>query len=99
VAVSVEDIVFTTCPRLGCGVRFGIPSHIYRQCMSVGDKRTVYCPNGHAFGWTVTEEERLRKQLAAVECDRDAYSNRTAKLERQVAALKGVITKLCGRLK
>jgi len=97
--MSVEDVVFTTCPALGCGVRFGIPSHVYRQCQSVGNKRTVYCPNGHAFHWTVTDEERLRERLTAVEGDRDWHRNRVAELKREVAALKGVITELRGRLK
>lgn len=84
-----DDLVTTTCPDLKCGVRFALPSHVREQTRSYGEKRTVYCPNGHAFHWSELAEDRLKRELDAMTKNRDYHQAESIRLWKQVVYWKG----------
>ena len=53
------------CPRVGCGVMFGIEDEYDDQRRA--DAGSFYCPNGHSMSYGKSEADKLREKLAAVE--------------------------------
>jgi len=64
-----QDLVPRVCPDAKCGVPYAIPRHIYEQAKSLGEKRTYYCPNGHAAILTETNEDRLVAKVEQLQKD------------------------------
>jgi hypothetical protein len=92
-----DDLVTRVCPDLRCGVRYAIPQHIYDQAKSVGDKRSYWCPNGHAAVMTETNEDRLRKQVEDLKVSQAYLNERWAEackealqLRRRIAYWRGI---------
>jgi response regulator RpfG family c-di-GMP phosphodiesterase len=97
--LSVE-FVLQTCCNTSCGISFGVPDE--------WDKRqrekhtTFYCPNGHSQRYLhETEAERLDKivaerdrQLSARQARIDQLKADAQRAQREIAAQKGVATKL-----
>ena len=86
-----------------CGVSFGIESGLYRR--AVLDKQGgVYCPAcGKQTSWigeTETEKEnkRLRADLESEKDRREWVQRHATKLAYQLAAQKGMVTKLRKRI-
>jgi ssDNA-binding Zn-finger/Zn-ribbon topoisomerase 1 len=91
----------TTCPE--CGVEHAMPSHMLTQKRN--NRGSVYCPNGHSAGWSETEAEKLRKQLAAKdrELEQQRVNLELARKMRDTAensarAIKGVLAKVKQRV-
>ena len=62
-----SPVVTVTCPREDCGIEYLIPRHIYAQARDLGEKRNVWCPNGHRWNYTVSETERQKKRADQLE--------------------------------
>jgi hypothetical protein len=69
------------------------------------DGESIYCPNGHCRAYKDTEEDRLRKQLAATKAslaaDRDyirELSDRKAAVEASLSATRGHLTRAKRRI-
>jgi hypothetical protein len=100
---AITDIEMMTCAS--CSVIFGVPSDMIARRRK--DGKSFYCPSGHANVFTVgeTEEDRLRKKLAAEESRRAQYeaAAREARwqrdhAEKSAAAYKGQVTKIKKRV-
>lgn len=85
------------CPN--CGICFGIPAHW--EAARREDKKTFYCPNGHAQSFTESTADKLRRErdrLAQQIAQRDDEIARQRRYreeaERRHIAAKGQITKL-----
>lgn len=98
-------VTLTTLECANCGVPFGI-SKDYEQRRRE-DHREFKCPSGHVnYFPQETDAERLRKQVAQLQTTvehKDAalatQRERNAALERSRAALRGVHTRTCNRVK
>lgn len=64
------QVVFTVldCPK--CGALHGIPEETIERRQKDGE--LTYCPNGHSYSWSDTEEKKLRRALQQAEAERDA---------------------------
>lgn len=83
-------LISKTCSE--CGIAYGVPDYFNRQ--KLRDKTTFYCPNGHARVYCESTEERLRKQIADAESATKAERERADRLDRQLIANKGQLTKM-----
>lgn len=86
-----------------CGVVFGLAEGHLRQLRQTGE--WFYCPNGHRQHYTETDADRLRKQLALAERQRDAaranathFQDQAEATERVLRATRGQVTKLRKRV-
>lgn len=86
-----------------CGVVFGMTEDYQEQRKK--DGKSWYCPNGHSRVYRETEADRLRKQLARAEQERDRaranathYRDQADAEERAHRATKGQVTKLRKRI-
>lgn len=75
--VGYTQLVTEVCPT--CGVSHAIPEHMRDQKREHGEGG-IYCPNGHTYGWHVSEAERLRKRL-----EREQQALAHARREREEA--------------
>lgn len=83
-----------------CHVAFGLTSEMQTRLRE--SHQSFYCPNGHSQAYRgQTEAERLAAKLRSVEDDRHWYkaaearqSASRAAAERQLAATKGVVTRM-----
>jgi hypothetical protein len=81
-----------------CGVEFGIPEYLQQKFME--DRRTFYCPNGHAQSYIgKTEAEKLREQLAESEKTRAALLKAKNRAVEDLDGALGTITKMKKRVK
>jgi hypothetical protein len=96
--MSNQGIVINTTTKLvteeccNCGVLFAIPSDMRDRLLREGG--CFYCPNGHAQHYTETREMKLRHQLDQTEAALEEARNQRDGALRQVAAHKGVATRL-----
>ncbi|GAA4681275.1 hypothetical protein [Phytohabitans rumicis] len=97
----VVNLVAIDC--CSCGVVFGLSEGHHRQLRRTGQR--FFCPNGHSQSYTETEADRLRKQLATVEQQRDRaranathYQDQAEATERVLRATRGQVTKLKKRV-
>jgi hypothetical protein len=88
-----------------CGVTFAIPADMMNTARNKGRDLTFYCPNGHGQSFVESEVERLKRQLAAEKAsaerarvDRDFWRVQKDIADRQVAAQRGINTKLKKRI-
>lgn len=86
-----------------CGVVFGLTEGHRQQLRHSGE--FFHCPNGHRQHFTETDADRLRKQLATAERQRDAAQanavharDQAEATERVLRATKGQVTKLKKRV-
>jgi len=95
--IRVQIVTEECC---ACHVAFGLTSEMQTRLRDT--HQSFYCPNGHPQSYLgQTEAERLKIKLRSVEQDRDWYkeaesrqSAGRASAERQLAATKGVVTKM-----
>jgi len=85
-----ERLTVTTC---WCGIRLAIPDNLYRFAHD-HEGHQIYCPLGHKFLYTETNEEKLARERKAHAATRDLL----AAEERSHAATKGSVTKLKKRV-
>lgn len=98
----ISTLVPQTCGE--CGIVFGL-ERTYRERL-VSEHGDFYCPNGHGRRFTgETEADRLKRQLQQTQrCldfargDVAVYKGRVKTAERQIAARKGIITRMKRRL-
>jgi hypothetical protein len=91
-----------TC--INCGVAFAMQADMNR--IRLRDHDWFYCPAGHAQRYTgPSDVERLRKQLKAVEQERNLLASRVSlesdqrqAAERSLRATKGQLTKIKNRV-
>jgi hypothetical protein len=95
------NLIPETCPS--CGTIFGLTedhqSQLRQSC------KVFYCPNGHGQHYAVSEADRLREELAAVQArERNALAfarsvqDQNEAERRAHAATKGKLTKTRRRL-
>lgn len=84
------------CVDEKCGVTYLVPDHINQQARRLGDKRTVYCPNGHMWHYTRSEADTLREENERIKRDLDGVRgtledrrNENAYLRKLAAYWKG----------
>ncbi len=106
--LTFTDTVTLKTMKCGtCGMRFALPQTFYDSCYNEGGFWT--CPLGHSRGWnkgnTPTELEKLEAKIAAKDNDLEYYRKRNneifeqkERVERQLAAQKGQVTKLKKRV-
>lgn len=83
------SLVWRTCVASTCGVQHKIPEHIDQQARKLGDKRTVYCPNGHPTVYVESEADVLRKQVEQLKRQvADLQELRSARSKDVSAALR-----------
>lgn len=101
----LTELVTEECCRVGCGVLFAMPADLVRRRRK--DHGNFYCPNGHGqhYGGE-TEEEKLRKQLAAANGDLKWYRERAKRLEddnldlaHKIRGQKAAKSRIVNRLK
>lgn len=73
-----------------CGITFSIPDYLYKILKET--KRDFNCPLGHQQAFTISESERLRKEL---EVEKSKLNYR----ERLISKMSGKIKKYEKRLK
>jgi len=56
-----KEFVAEEC--ITCGVIFGISSDLRYHIKEA--KRPFFCPNGHSMSYTVSEADKLRKEIAS----------------------------------
>lgn len=90
-----------TCANMACGIEYAIPEHVYAQGVAHGAKRSVFCPNGHSWHFTESEEDRLRKKVAELETSLQRSRALVQTLEDDVTIrerrernLRGLVTRL-----
>ena len=103
VFTDVQTLNYHVVSCYTCGVSFGIESALYRR--AILDKQGwVYCPAcGSKNCWngeTETEKEnkRLRADLESEKDRREWVQRHATKLAYQLAAQKGMVTKLRKRI-
>lgn len=79
-----------------CGTPFAVLEHMLNERRRDGE--TLYCPNGHSLSYTVTTEERLRKQLESAQARARHEADQREAAERSVRAHKGQATRLRKRI-
>lgn len=82
-------LVVTTC---WCGVRHGVPSELYRQAERHG--MTVYCPLGHKWVVSDTDDKKIERLERRVAATRDLLHAE----ERSHAATRGHLTRTKNRI-
>jgi hypothetical protein len=82
-------LIATSC---WCGIGVGIPSSLYNEARRSG--ANVYCPIGHSFVWSETENDRLKRDLKWANDRAAAERARADQAEASRWAMKGVATKL-----
>jgi len=87
-------IVGETC--CNCGIAFGMPDSFMRQKRR--DTTSFYCPNGHGQHYTESEADKLRKRLAASEQKWSDEVNKNRRLDRQLVASRGQVTRIKNRV-
>ena len=88
------------CPRVGCGVVFGIDQRFERRRRE--DHATFYCPNGHSMSYsdrTEAEEQKVRadraeSQLRSARASAQAARDQADAATRSAAAYKGRVTRI-----
>ncbi|OGF05226.1 MAG: hypothetical protein A2W00_04575 [Candidatus Eisenbacteria bacterium RBG_16_71_46] len=96
---AVEMVIDTCC---SCGITFAYPLVLYKQRVKDGDH--FFCPNGHSLHYGQGENEKLKKEIAALKRQTERL-NSSLKFEqewnerqkRSRAALRGVVTRLKNR--
>ena len=84
-------LVVETC--CNCGVHFGLPQDMQKRRRE--DRKTFYCPAGHAQHYTgATEVESLRRQLKYVRESEEFYREQAATERRRASAQKGQVTRI-----
>jgi hypothetical protein len=94
-------MVVTECPA--CFVLHAIPRRMHDERLEEGG--SIWCPNGHSWHFTESENAALKKKLRSAQQARDAasaqatheYDQRKA-AERQAAAYKGQVTRIRNRV-
>jgi hypothetical protein len=94
-------LVIHECPA--CFVLHAIPKRMERERLADGG--SVFCPNGHKWHFTVTEVDKLKKQLADAKQTREWLDGRLTHeqdqrraAERSASAYKGQATRLRKRV-
>lgn len=89
------------CPT--CGIGYGITPDFEQRRQNDGE--SFYCPRGHTASYHTSELDRVKKQLAAVEYDRDFQkeqreNERRAKEHAQASARtsRGHLTRVKKRI-
>ena len=78
----------TICYREGCGAVVVMPSHVYDNL--VKSRSSFWCYNGHSQHFTgLTEEQKLRDQLASKEFALTRLREQNLTLEHSKNAYKG----------
>lgn len=98
------EYVVVTCPRVGCGLTFGVP--IAWTARRREDHATFYCPNGHSMSYTgendAEKAKRLTDQLTRERAAHDQtvarWRERTDSAERRLSATRGVVTRIKNRV-
>lgn len=104
IMIATVALEVTTCPT--CGVTYAAPEHMIAELRRNGG--TIFCPSGHRGSWKETETDRIRKQLEAEQRQTAILTSqldqekaltadqrkRKEKIERQLIATKGVVTRL-----
>lgn len=88
-----------------CGITFAMTEDYATKRKN--DHKSFYCPNGHAQYYTrKSDAEKLKDQLVHCQLDRDFWidghdreKNGRKTAERSRSALRGVITKMKGKVK
>lgn len=96
-----DTITFVTmrCPVAGCGVVYALEERY--QTERQRDSASWCCPNGHSLsyrGANETENERLRRDLAAAKGNARWAQDRLESEKRSHAATKGQLTKTRKRI-
>lgn len=88
-----------------CGINFAVNDTVYTQWRQDSNK-WFYCPNGHRQHYSEGEVQRLRKQLAQAEHDRDWHKTNAAnereareKTARSLRAVKAAKSRIVNRVK
>jgi hypothetical protein len=94
----IQDFFLQTC--CSCGVAFAIPTEMDTRLRKT--HAAFYCPNGHQQWYCAqTEEERLKKALAAEETRRvvaqQALAEQTERLKRIEARVSAGVCPHCNR--
>lgn len=86
-----------------CAVYFGVPEAMLSSLKRTGNN--FWCPSGHQQHFTETDADRLRKQLARTEQERDYaranathYRDQREAEERAHRATRGHVTRLRKRV-
>ncbi len=89
------ELVVTSC---WCGIRLAIPDSLYRVAKQ--SKHDIYCPVGHVFIYTGSENDELKQKVANLEAtarmlrtSREAARDQAAAAERSARAYKGHLTR------
>ncbi|HMF29536.1 MAG TPA: hypothetical protein VKE42_12225 [Candidatus Cybelea sp.] len=77
---------FVTIDCYKCGIVFAVASELHSNWQR--DKTQFFCPNGHGQSYCESEADRLRKQLADVQRDRDWQRQRADSLNKQLTTAK-----------
>lgn len=103
-----EQDVCTTLQVVTCGVChmiFAMPQTLYDKTKFSSERGPFWCPAGHRLVWNTNEVQRLQQKLAdkdvllsALKGDIDRERNRHAASRRQLAAAKGVVTRIRNRV-
>ena len=84
-----SPMVTVSCATKSCGVEYLIPRHVYEQSRQLGEKRPLWCPNGHSWWWTESEADKLKRDLRSMEFElqrsRDAGNELRRERDRAVA--------------
>lgn len=95
---------FETIYCYKCSIGFAVPASVRSRWQENGE--TFYCPNGHSQHYTESDIQKLQKQLAAVQRQKDwaeqnARSERLARevTERRLIGQKAAKTRLRNRIK
>lgn len=83
-------LIAKTCRE--CSIAFGVPDYFDRQ--KLRDGTTFHCPNGHGSVYRDTDETRLRRELGEAQAAAKAERERAERLDRQLVANKGQLTKM-----
>lgn len=98
-----QTLVAVNCAK--CAVLFALPETWDKQFRT--DHQNFFCPAGHHNYYPgETDEEKLRKQVAQLQTNLEhkearicSLREQRAALERSRAALRGVHTRTCNRIK
>lgn len=88
---------FVTIECYKCGVVFAVDETLQNYWKR--DKTEWFCPNGHGQSYTENEADRLRRELAKVQQDRDWQKQRAASLESRLTREQKATSRLKRRIK
>lgn len=101
VFTASDTFVVTTCPQ--CGIRHGLPQHLYKRLQENGNE--FFCPNGHSIVFKASRADDLERKLVAerarsdrLKADADYERRQRKSIERSRNALKGQVTKVKNRV-